>query len=129
MTSAIFGLLIALFRQQIHTSITEICHTISNSREDTITTPFKANSSYQSLSPATDDLWNQLVTPNGGFILEKSGEDSQVYELGMFHPFHCLQIIRNHMQELYSKLDAKNSMGREVWFMDIILTCGIRCIR
>ena len=31
----------------------------------------------------------------------------------MFHQLHCLQIIRNHMQELYSKLDARNGMGRK----------------
>ncbi|KAH7412778.1 hypothetical protein BKA64DRAFT_770529 [Cadophora sp. MPI-SDFR-AT-0126] len=110
-TSAISGLLLALFRQQIHTSITEICHSISSPSENTVTTPFEANSTYQSLDPATDGLWNQLVTPNGGFILENLGEDSQVYGVGMFHQLHCLQIIRNHIQEQYSKLDAMNSRG------------------
>ncbi|PVH78109.1 hypothetical protein DL98DRAFT_590633 [Cadophora sp. DSE1049] len=110
-TSAVSGLLIAVFRQQIHTSITEICHTISNAPKNTIATPFKANLTYQSLDPSTDDQWTQLVTPNGGFILEKSGDDWQVYGVGMFHQLHCLQIIRNHIQELYSKLDARHGGG------------------
>ncbi|KAG4438773.1 hypothetical protein IFR05_005750 [Cadophora sp. M221] len=78
-TSTLSGLFIAIFQQQIHSSITEICQTISPSSEPTTTTLFKANFTYQSLNPETDDLWNQLVTPNGGFILDNSGDESQVF--------------------------------------------------
>ncbi|KAH6712420.1 hypothetical protein BKA61DRAFT_418230, partial [Leptodontidium sp. MPI-SDFR-AT-0119] len=84
----------------------------SKSPETTITTPFEANFTYQSLNPETDNLWNQLVTPNGGFVLDNLGDESQVYGVGMFHQLHCLQIFRNHLQEMYSKMDE--SKGRRM---------------
>ncbi|KAL2064241.1 hypothetical protein VTL71DRAFT_4735 [Oculimacula yallundae] len=107
--TTLIGLLIAIFRPQIHTSLTSICDSISlssPSSPDSILTSFQPNLTYQSLSPSTDKLWNSLVTPNGGFILEKARDDEEgkVYGVGMFHQLHCLQIFRDHFQELYSKL-------------------------
>ncbi|XMA20259.1 hypothetical protein WAI453_013050 [Rhynchosporium graminicola] len=111
-TFALIGLLIALLRTQIHSSLTSICHTLSPAPSSTFLTPFETNFTYQSIHPKTDDLWNDLVTPNGGFIYEGSGDEKRVYGVGMFHQLHCLQIFRNHLQELYSKKqDRSNRRG------------------
>ncbi|KAH8817354.1 hypothetical protein F5884DRAFT_663008 [Xylogone sp. PMI_703] len=74
---------------------------------------FQKYNNYQSLDPADDKYWEDLLTPNGGFVIVEephiieshhgTTDDiafaSRVRGISMFHQLHCLQMIRSALQE------------------------------
>jgi hypothetical protein len=50
------------------------------------TMEFKEHHEYQNLSHDSDAIWQQLLTPNGGFLIKTSEEGTRSrYGIGMFH--------------------------------------------
>ncbi|KAI1337278.1 hypothetical protein F5Y15DRAFT_418043 [Xylariaceae sp. FL0016] len=66
----------------------------------TLEVEFSEHDDYKSLSPEYDYLWEDLLTPNGGFLIQEDPEERQLrkYGIGMFHQLHCLQMIRGSLQ-------------------------------
>ena len=56
---------------------------------------------YQNLSHASDHLWDELLTPNGGFLagLDDAGQPHR-YGISMFHQLHCVAMLRMLVQNL-----------------------------
>ena len=56
---------------------------------------------YQNLSHASDHLWDELLTPNGGFLagLDDAGQPHR-YGISMFHQLHCVAMLRMVVQSL-----------------------------
>jgi hypothetical protein len=71
---------------------------------------FTAHAEYRNLSHEFDSLWEDLITPNGGFLSQKDGGDeANHYGISMFHQLHCLAIIRSALQQATSgKMPAGN---------------------
>ncbi|KAF1959416.1 hypothetical protein CC80DRAFT_490341 [Byssothecium circinans] len=60
---------------------------------------FKENDIYQDLSHENDHYWQELLTPNGGFLIKLDEEgNAHRHGIGMFHQLHCLQMIRQALQ-------------------------------
>lgn len=68
---------------------------------DTLSTEtvFTAHKEFQSISPANDKYWADLLPQNGGFLALKNSE-GKAPGIAMFHQLHCLQMIRSGMQSL-----------------------------
>jgi hypothetical protein len=50
------------------------------------TMDFKENDKYQDLSHENDHVWQELLTPNGGFLIKVDDEgNAQRHGIGMFH--------------------------------------------
>lgn len=62
----------------------------------TIDVQFSEHEEYKELGPEYDHLWDELLTENGGFLIQEDPKERQVrkYGIGMFHQLHCLQMIR-----------------------------------
>ena len=61
---------------------------------------FSDHAAFQNLSHRYDRVWQDLVTPNGGFFFEKSPAGKVIfYGISMFHQLHCLGIIRSALQQ------------------------------
>ncbi|KAL7941846.1 hypothetical protein V8C42DRAFT_333888 [Trichoderma barbatum] len=61
---------------------------------------FSEHPQYKNLSREYDYLWDELLTPNGGFIMKKDEKNiAHQYGLSMFHQLHCLAMIRAAMQD------------------------------
>lgn len=74
---------------------------------------FSKNHDYEDLSLASDSLWNNILTPNGGFLISFDEKSTSIrHGIGMFHQLHCLQLLRvslqSHMQD-YLNTDAGNT--------------------
>ncbi|KAI6716190.1 hypothetical protein JHW43_001293 [Diplocarpon mali] len=111
-TVAVSAILVSIFRQEIHAGVTDICASISHPPiQNGTSTLFEENLAYQTLDPAADDIWKQLVTPNGGFIIDESRNDTQIYGIAMFHQLHCVQMFRRDYQELFARL-GEGDMGK-----------------
>lgn len=68
---------------------------------------FRENAEYKNLSHAHDQLWEDLVSPNGGFIVVTSEDQSRhLYGISMYHQLHCLAMIRSAVQDLQSQIEA-----------------------
>lgn len=65
---------------------------------------FSSNQEFEDLSHAGDAAWNKLLTPNGGFLVQKTEEQGEkhIFGITMFHQLHCLQMIRMKWQQLRS---------------------------
>lgn len=61
---------------------------------------FYEHDDYKDLSPENDHLWEDLLTGNGGFLVQEDPDEGQLrrYGIGMFHQLHCLQMIRGSLQ-------------------------------
>ena len=62
---------------------------------------------YRNLSHASDHLWDELLTPNGGFLagLDDAGQLHR-YGISMFHQIHCVAMLRKVVQSLMSGAKA-----------------------
>ena len=70
---------------------------------DPLTEPvlFTINSQYMNLSYDANAYWDNLITPNGGFIRQLDSEGIMMkHGISMFHHLHCLQMIRAEIQRL-----------------------------
>jgi hypothetical protein len=113
-SSAVSALLVLVFRQQIHLGVAELCTSLSNNPTHNSTpTIFEENYAYQTLDSKADTLWKQLVTPNGGFIIDESRDDTGIYGIAMFHQLHCVQMFRNDFKELYARLYEGSNEERD----------------
>jgi hypothetical protein len=104
------GLLI-IFRAQVNDAIQQLSHSLlSTSCPETnkMATIFEEHYEYQTWDPSADHLWDALITPNGGFIIDENNGETQLYGIAMFHQLHCVQMIRNDFQELYARLDGRS---------------------
>ncbi|KAK2627023.1 hypothetical protein QTJ16_004198 [Diplocarpon rosae] len=108
-TVAFTVILVSVFRREIHASVTDICASISIQKGSS--NQFEENLTYQTLDSAADDIWKQLVTPNGGFIIDESRNDTQIYGIAMFHQLHCVQMFRRDYQGLFARL-GEGGMGK-----------------
>lgn len=74
---------------------------------------FSENPQYKNLSREFDHLWDELLTPNGGFIMKKDEKNIvHQYGLSMFHQLHCLAMIRTALQEALSLNDMSKIHSR-----------------
>lgn len=66
-----------------------------------IPTVFKQNRDYMSTSHEFDHLWKALLPPNGGFVQpDKKGFERDANSgISMFHQLHCLNMLRNALQD------------------------------
>lgn len=72
-----------------------------NERNDLRVTTLSEHKPYESLSHDYDELWDQLLTPNGGFIIKIDDKNLRHrYGVSMFHQLHCLAMIRAALQML-----------------------------
>lgn len=72
---------------------------------------FKEHDSYKDLSHDSDHLWNEQITPNGGFLKVVQGDsEARDYGIAMFHQLHCVAMIREEMQMLHRMI---NPLGRK----------------
>ena len=56
---------------------------------------FANHREYQTLETEDDALWDDLLTPNGGFIWQTEADGKRhVSGISMFHQLHCLQMLR-----------------------------------
>ena len=55
---------------------------------------------WESFSNERDHLWEGLLTPNGGFLVQDTEGIKHNVGISMFHQLHCLQAIRTQMQAL-----------------------------
>ena len=95
---------------------------------------------YRNLSHEYDDLWDDLVSPNGGFILtlgegdDDDGNSKTVHKNGisMFHQLHCLTLLRgaiqrmvdqNHTMSGQQQHGGGNQHSSEHWSQDHYLHC------
>ncbi|UKZ72510.1 hypothetical protein TrVFT333_000140 [Trichoderma virens FT-333] len=93
----------------IHQTLPGFHTSESSSKSKTMT--FSENPQYKNLSREFDHLWDELLTPNGGFIMKKDEEDAvHQYGLSMFHQLHCLAMIRTALQEALSLKDSLSKM-------------------
>ncbi|KAG0648152.1 hypothetical protein D0Z07_5821 [Hyphodiscus hymeniophilus] len=93
LSSVVSVLLVMIFRQQICSGVVDVCASFSPSEPQKIPTVFAENYSYQTLDAEADERWKELVTPNGGFFIDESREDSQIYGIA----FKCFgEIIKNY---------------------------------
>lgn len=71
-----------------------------------VTMIFSEHDDYQNLSHTYDHLWDDLLTPNGGFLMVTEADQSETaYGISMFHQLHCLQMIRGAIQNLQRRAD------------------------
>ncbi|KAL3422013.1 hypothetical protein PVAG01_06169 [Phlyctema vagabunda] len=100
---------IVIFNQQIASSLATFRESLSScpARNNTPTI-FQEEKSYQTFDSSADNLWRDLVTPNGGFFFDETRTDSKVYGIAMFHQLHCVQMFRQDFQELYARLDGRS---------------------
>lgn len=65
----------------------------------TKTVEFAENDEYKNLAHQNDYLWDDLLSPNGGFLIkvEKDGSTRR-HGIGMFHQLHCIKRIRGALQ-------------------------------
>ena len=64
-----------------------------------------------------DSAWNSLLTPNGGFLINKDEEgDSETIGISMFHQLHCLQIIRVQIENLIAFNGTSEGIGSQPEF-------------
>lgn len=61
---------------------------------------FRSASEYRDLSPVGDQAWEDLLTSNGGFLVQEIDGKEHTYGISMFHQVHCLQKIRLSLQAL-----------------------------
>ncbi|APA08442.1 predicted protein [Sclerotinia sclerotiorum 1980 UF-70] len=86
---------------------------------------FSEHSNYENLSHVYDELWDELLPENGGFLKvissdvdgekrigeEKGAAGEEVkknkhkYGITMFHSLHCLGIMRGGVQELFREME------------------------
>ncbi|KAL7915467.1 hypothetical protein GGI35DRAFT_489104 [Trichoderma velutinum] len=85
-------------------------HTSNSSPKSTMVT-IAEHPQYKNLSRDFDHLWDELLTPNGGFIMKKDeNNDVHQYGISMFHQLHCLAMIRTALQEALSLKDNMSKM-------------------
>ena len=88
--------------------------------EDAISSPrmqsveFYEHYEYQNLSHSSDHLWDELLTPNGGFLagVDDTGRAHR-YGISMFHQLHCVAMLRMVVQSLMVDNEA-NSMAHSM---------------
>ena len=68
---------------------------------------FKEHEEYKSLNPEFDSLWDEVLTPNGGFLYMIEDDKPRKYGISMFHQLHCLQILRTKMQKMQRQIDGE----------------------
>ena len=62
---------------------------------------FEEHDQYMSLAPKNDIYWDDLLTPNGGFVKRPDANGVVMkHGMSMFHQLHCLQMIRAEIQRL-----------------------------
>jgi len=76
-----------------------ICFSTARCGESRIPIKFETQHQYMNMSAEYDHLWDELLTPTGGFIDNGDGVEG-THGLSMFHQLHCLQMIRNAFQDL-----------------------------
>jgi hypothetical protein len=76
---------------------------------DTVTTDFQEDKRIQTFNSTADKLWQDTVTPNGGFVIDESRTESQVYGIAMFHQLHCLAMVRSGFQQLFARIERRGN--------------------
>jgi hypothetical protein len=71
------------------------------------TTNFEEDERFQTFNSTADQLWKETVTPNGGFVIDETRTDSQIYGIAMFHQLHCLAMVRSGFQVLYARIEGR----------------------
>jgi hypothetical protein len=61
---------------------------------------FKKNPDYETFDPSKDRLWDELFTPNGGFLSKDLNGKRRGFGITMLHQLHCLQQLREAIQIL-----------------------------
>lgn len=73
---------------------------------------FEDNEKHAPKDKPVDSSWNSLLTPNGGFLINKDEEGkSETIGISMFHQLHCLQIIRVQIENLIAFNGTSESTG------------------
>lgn len=100
-----------IFQQQIRHGLENIRDSISTATcpaRNSTPTIFREHEEFQTWDSRADRGWHDLVTPNGGFIIDPTRTDSEVYGIAMFHQLHCVAMFRNDFQELFARLDGRS---------------------
>lgn len=115
--------LVTAFHQTISSRISQLSHNISScpsphihppspqppSTSETLLT-FAEHDIYQSLTPAANTAWDEILPPNGGFLYAADGKgERRVHGISMFHQLHCLQMLRGKIVRLLDEVHAGGS--------------------
>lgn len=111
----LFAFTFSFFHRPVRSKISSLVNIVrlpapSSVRDNQIA--FYDYDKFQSLSSDTNEIWDNILTPNGGYIY-RTDEDGQRhgYGISMFHQLHCLQMIRLKLQELTFPYQANNDSG------------------
>ena len=56
---------------------------------------------FQSIGSEADEVWDSILTPNGGYLYETDNNGHQKSSgISRFHQLHCLQMIRTKFRAL-----------------------------
>ncbi|KAJ8062728.1 hypothetical protein OCU04_007992 [Sclerotinia nivalis] len=113
-----------------HQSNPSVPHSLNSHSPFSKTVVFSEHSNYENLSHVYDELWDELLPENGGFLRiignnesgregegkdvasEEDKKNKHKYGITMFHSLHCLGIMRGGVQELFREMEElKMEMG------------------
>lgn len=58
---------------------------------------------YEDITHEGDDAWDDLLTPNEGFLIKTVNDEKQEWGISMFHQLHCLGMMRMSYQSFLLK--------------------------
>lgn len=86
---------------------------LQHTQKSRTTVLFREHEQYKNLSATFDHFWQELLTPNGGFIRQEDQDHvTHLYGISMFHQLHCLAMIREAFQALQALSDPTPSPSR-----------------
>jgi hypothetical protein len=99
-----FILLSTIFHPQIRSNFSAMVSTVRShacNSEPAKMISFSDYDEFQSIGSEADQVWDNIVTPNGGYLYQTES-NGHIYGSGisMFHQLHCLQMIRTKIQVL-----------------------------
>ena len=108
-------MLLALFEQNVSAALLTLSQNQCGSpalepvKASNLTpTIFHENYPYQTWNSSADELWDAILPPNGGFIIDAADNDAPIYGIAMFHQLHCIAMFRSDFQELYARLEGRS---------------------
>ncbi|EPE32558.1 hypothetical protein GLAREA_07692 [Glarea lozoyensis ATCC 20868] len=106
----IFTIIILISNQPLRSEVKSLRTSLSLCPAvDTVTTDFQEDKRFQTFNSTADKLWQDTVTPNGGFVIDESRTGSQVNGIAMFHQLHCLAMVRSGFQALFARNERRSN--------------------
>jgi Mycotoxin biosynthesis protein UstYa len=94
--SAIVLFILALFTPAPFTVVCSSLSCVESEYE------FQRTHNYTDISPAGNQVWEDLNPPNGGFLMRKINGTKHRYDIAMFHQLHCLHKLRLSYSGIYN---------------------------